>query len=294
MTTSPVPERGEKGEKGESGERGLPGESIKGDPGNDGKSVTADDVLPELKAELHKAIEAIPAPRDGKDGSSAYELAVTHGYTGTVDHWMASLRGKDGSDGRSVTPDEILPTVKEWFDALPPPANGRDGIDGKSVTLADVTDFMEASMAKWALEFERRASDLMQRCIDRIEKPKDGLNGKDGLDGLGFEDVAVSYDGARTFTVKFVSGDRTKEFPFRIPALLEQGVYAAGRAYEKGDGVTFQGSYWIAQTDTAGKPGESADWRLAVKKGRDGKDGEKGARGPEGPVKPKYVGTFPR
>ena len=53
--------------------------------------------------------------------------------------------------------------------------------------------------------------------------------------------------------------------------------------YAKGDGVTFGGSLFIAQTDApAGKPEETPDWRLAVKRGREGKPGPKGIDGKDG------------
>jgi hypothetical protein len=53
----------------------------------------------------------------------------------------------------------------------------------------------------------------------------------------------------------------------------DMGVWGEGRSYLKGDGVTWGGSFWIAQDDTADKPEASAkSWRLAVKRGRDGKD----------------------
>jgi len=32
----------------------------------------------------------------GSEGSSAYEIAVANGFVGTVDEWLASLKGKDG------------------------------------------------------------------------------------------------------------------------------------------------------------------------------------------------------
>ncbi len=35
----------------------------------------------------------------GKDGESAFQLAVDQGYTGTLDEWLASLKGADGKDG---------------------------------------------------------------------------------------------------------------------------------------------------------------------------------------------------
>ncbi len=39
----------------------------------------------------------------GKDGESAYQLAVDQGYTGTLDEWLASLKGADGKDGATGT-----------------------------------------------------------------------------------------------------------------------------------------------------------------------------------------------
>lgn len=103
---------------------------------------------------------------------------------------------------------------------------------------------------------------------------RDGVDGKDGLDGLGFDDLTVEHDGERAFTIKLAQGSRVKDFTFTVPAVIDRGVFNDG-TYTKGDGVTFGGSYWIAQKDVPeGKPGLSPDWRLAVKKGRDGKDGK--------------------
>ena len=57
-----------KGEKGDKGDPGTPGSD-----GMDGN--------------------------DGVDGKSAYDIAVSHGYTGTETEWLESLRGADGQDG---------------------------------------------------------------------------------------------------------------------------------------------------------------------------------------------------
>ena len=146
------------------------------------------------------------------------------------------------------------------------PENGKDGQDGKSITVDDVLPALEAMHAKWALDWERNAQGNIERALDKIEKPKDGK------DGLGFDDMTVEHDGERTITLKFARGDEVKEFSFKIHALIERGIYRHGSVYEKGDGVTFGGSYWIAQKDTDEKPGSGDAWRLAVKKGRDGKD----------------------
>ena len=45
---------------------------------------------------------------------------------------------------------------------------------------------------------------------------------------------------------------------------IDRGVYRAGVVYTKGDGVTYGGSYWIAESDPTGPPPVNG-WRLAVK-----------------------------
>lgn len=92
-----------------------------------------------------------------------------------------------------------------------------------------------------------------------------------GTDGLGFEDLSVDKDGDRGFTLKFQQGDRVKSYPVSFDVPLDRGVWRE-RSYEKGDGVTWAGSWWIAQGETESKPGTSGDWRLAVKAGRNGRD----------------------
>jgi hypothetical protein len=79
-------ERGEKGADGINGKDGAPGE--RGEKGLDGTSVTVDQVMPLLEATLTKnllewerrandamtkAIERIPAPKDGRDGTDGID-----------------------------------------------------------------------------------------------------------------------------------------------------------------------------------------------------------------------------
>ena len=102
----------------------------------------------------------------------------------------------------------------------------------------------------------------------------DGKDGADGRDGLGFDDLTVEYDGERSFSFKFVQGDRVKSFgPFIVPALIYRGVFKAGETYQRGDTVTWAGSLWHASDVTTAKPGDAAPesraWQLCVKKGAD-------------------------
>lgn len=61
----------------------------------------------------------------GAVGKSAYELAVDNGFVGTIDEWLASLRGENGSyAGRGLSAYEIavqngfVGTEQEWLASL--------------------------------------------------------------------------------------------------------------------------------------------------------------------------------
>lgn len=120
---------------------------------------------------------------------------------------------------------------------------------------------------------ERQTAPLLAR-IDALDKALAAMPvPRDGADGVGFDDLSFEYDGERSLVLRFVKGDRVKEFPVPLPIIIDRGIYEADGAYVRGDAVTFGGALWICQADTDAKPGTNTDWRLAVKKGRDGRDG---------------------
>lgn len=114
-----------------------------------------------------------------EDGKSAYELAVEHGFKGTEQEWLASLRGKDGVDGK----DGYTPIKgKDYFDGAPGKdgVDGKDGIDGKDgYTPVKGKDYFDGKDGKDGAP------------------GKDGLPGKDGADGkdgVGIEDIHFNAD----------------------------------------------------------------------------------------------------
>jgi hypothetical protein len=66
---------------------------------------------------------------------------------------------------------------------------------------------------------------------------------------------------------------RLKEIEAR-PTFSDEGVWVHDRKYLKGNGVTSDGSFWLAKRDTehGEEPGRCDGFRLVVKRGRDGKD----------------------
>ena len=60
----------------------------------------------------------------GKDGKSAYQVAVDNGFSGTEQEWLNSLQGAQGPAGKDGIPGK---DGKDGKDGAP----GRDGVDGK-------------------------------------------------------------------------------------------------------------------------------------------------------------------
>lgn len=76
---------------------------------------------PDLYTQLLKRIDDA---EHGLDGKSAYEIAVEHGYVGTEEEWLESLKGKDGetpdmseypktSEVTTIIEREIAPVAEE-------------------------------------------------------------------------------------------------------------------------------------------------------------------------------------
>lgn len=137
-------------------------------------------------------------------------------------------------------------------------------------------------------EIERLLAELVAAELAKVPPPKDGRDGQpgvpghngqhgiDGKDGLGFDDLTEDYeDDGRVLVRRFLrEGTVIKEFRHVTSSVLDRGVWRdQPLPFLKGDGVTWRGSFWIAQEPTSEKPGDGKTWRLAVKHGRDGKDG---------------------
>jgi hypothetical protein len=247
-----------------------------GKDGTDGESVSVYDVMPVLEERLNKAIAAIRIPNDGVDGKSVTVDDVMPKLLAELDALVQEAvdaiprpkDGRDGIDGKSVTAEDVLPELEarlqKAIDALPVPQNGKDGT---SVTLEDMVPILESYAASWALDFEKRAHDVLQRTIDRMPKAKDGR------DALQLEDFQCSLNG-RMLTLALVRGSVRVERVLKLDIPLYREIWKDSESYDKGDCVTYDGALWIALKDnTKSRPGEFSTkaWRLAVKKGRNGK-----------------------
>jgi hypothetical protein len=246
----------------------------------DGKSFTADEVQALVDAAVAKAVAALPPSKalSAEEVRDAVAAAIPKLETikAMVDEAVSAIPRP--ANGQDADPEVIRSMVAEAFGAIPKPQ------DGKSITVDDLKPMLEQLQGGWALDFERRAQDVLQRAVDKMPVPKDGADAVP-LDGFSAE---MAEDG-RTIVLRLTAGEVVKEARLRTATLLDRGFFQDGAAYEKGDTVTRGGSLWIAQKDApTGKPGdgEADGWRLAVKRGRDGKDlMPEQPREPAGPVR---------
>ena len=96
---------------------------------------------PDLYTQLLKKLSEMQTGANGKDGCSAYEIAIENGFVGTAAEWLESLKGRDGIDG------------KDGADGLPGKdgtngKDGKDGRDGKDGVSPDLTNYPDTDAVK--------------------------------------------------------------------------------------------------------------------------------------------------
>jgi hypothetical protein len=225
-------------------------------------------ILPEM---IEKAIAALPKAKDGNPGKDADPaVSVTFGSINADGHLLLGM-----SDGKFIDVGMVKGEP------------GKDGDPG-SVALGDHTVWgLDATRSypkgTWAIH----AGALLH--AKRATGPI-----ADGLETAGWEaafEVPQDWsmelgDDMRTFTARAVTASGVRlTLVKKIPVILDQGTWQP-KLYGKGDAVTHDSSLWIARRDTSARPGESDDWRLSARKGRDGRnaDGSR-ATAERGPVR---------
>ena len=141
---------------------------------------------PDLYTQLLKKLSEMQTGANGKDGSSAYEIAIENGFVGTAAEWLESLKGKDGIDGKNGLPGK---DGKDGADGLPgkdgtngkdglPGKDGRDGIDGKDGVSPDLTNYPDTDAVKTLIQdavqplLEKAHTHENQSALDQITVAK--------------------------------------------------------------------------------------------------------------------------
>ena len=126
---------------------------------------------PDLYTQLLKKLSEMQTGANGKDGRSAYEIAIENGFVGTVAEWLESLKGRDGIDGKDGLPG------KDGKDGLPG-KDGRDGIDGKDGVSPDLTNYPDTDAVKALVQdavqplLEKAHTHENQSALDQITAAK--------------------------------------------------------------------------------------------------------------------------
>ena len=138
---------------------------------------------PDLYTQLLKKLSEMQTGANGKDGRSAYEIAIENGFMGTVAEWLESLKGRDGKDGLSGK------NGKDGADGLPgkdgtngkdglPGKDGRDGRDGKDGVSPDLTNYPDTDAVKALIQdavqplLEKAHTHENQSALDQINAAK--------------------------------------------------------------------------------------------------------------------------
>lgn len=220
---------------------------------------------------LAKQVAEIPQPRDDSETVARLQgeieglrasLAAAEERSAEVTERIAALEAREPEKGEKGDPGPAGEPGKDGTDGAPG-ADGKDGV-GMAGGLIDRAGHLIVTLT------DGTTKDLGQ-VVGRDGAP--GKDGEPGRDGFGFDDMETEYDGERTITFRWTRGEHVVERSYRMPVILDRGVYKAGAGYERGDAVTWGGSLWIAQEPTSEKPDSGKGWRLSAKRGRDGKDG---------------------
>jgi cell pole-organizing protein PopZ len=225
-----------------------------------GESVTVDDLLPSVTELINKAVSELPKPENGKPGDSVTVEQLMPVISEMVAKATAEIELPEPQeiDTRAIAEELKLHAAELIKSIQPAPAP----------SVEEIAATFERRFSDLTLAWERQAKETFDKAIDRMPKPKDGRN------ALALEDFDISLgEDGRTVTVKMVAGETVVEKSVKIASLLDRGVFSKEAEYERGDGVSWGGCFYIAKCDKPeGVPGVGeTDWRLAAKRGRDAK-----------------------
>ena len=184
----------------------------------------------------------------GKDGKSAYEIAVKHGYEGTEEEWIKSLTPKGGAGGGGngksayelAVENGYQGTLQEWLKSLV----GKDGAD--------------------AYEVAKKAGYTGSR--------EEWLKTLIGATGLSAYELAKAegYEGSLTEWIASLKGKKGDDGDSAYKVAVRNGYVGDEQTWLASlRGSDGKDAYEVAKA--GGYQGSQADW-LASLKGKDGKN----------------------
>lgn len=261
----------------------------------DGESIEPETVREMVVGALGPELAKLPRPKDGEPGKNAdaelVRLVVAELLPEMVERSRAALSQElradvtpavaaavaaipKPKDGEPVHPDTVAlmvaRAVREAVAALPRPKDGDAGRDATQyeplLSIDDTKSYPRGTFAA------HRGG--MIRSFRQTDPVGDAGLFAAGwavmLNGIAGETEETADEGRTDKRITRYTDGTVLERSIARSVVIDRGVYREGEAYAKGDGVSWAGSFWIAQKATAAKP-DAADgsWRLSVKKGRD-------------------------
>ncbi len=156
------------------------------------------DLYAQLLAEIKKIISESGSGingKDGENGSSAYELAVQKGFTGTLTEWLESLKGTDGKDGIGGTngtdgknglsayeiavKNGFVGSESEWLDSL----------KGENGTEFDASKYVTQTALIYLQDSLKRDISAQHEQIESLSKKSHTHNNQSALDEITAEKI---------------------------------------------------------------------------------------------------------
>lgn len=262
----------------------------KGDPGENGKSVTSEEVYSALDAYM----ALVPPPKNGEpgqNGKDADPAVIREMVLAEVAKAVAAIPppkngepGAAGKDADSIHPDTIalmvVNEVAKAVAAIPKPENGDDGEPGRDATHIEILPAIDPTKS-----YPRNTFAEYRGGTIRAARNTDPITGKlqdagwvVSMNGIHEETEDISEDGRTiTRTVEYTDG-KTRHVEFKVAAIQYRGIWTESENYDKGDvAVTGGCSYHCQVSGTKQKPGTlgADDWKMMVKAGRDGRSAYK-------------------
>lgn len=213
-------------------------------------------------------MSATMAEPTGREVGRKLLLAVrgylTRSLREVADKMDAMQRSIDQTPTLEIMRGEIDAAIRERLQAPEPEPVNVEAI------LQAMNPMIEAAIARAVLDVERRSQGVLERAIDRMPRPKDG---EDGKDGVYVEDFDVAQNERQVIIGVKLSDGQVFSRELRLEYPIYRDVFQSGRIYEKADQVTYSGSTFIATRNTTGKevPEKSDAWKLVTKRGQNGK-----------------------
>ena len=224
--------------------------------------------------EVVARLDALPVPKDGQPGKDAdMDVLMAHIKESVEKHILAVRDGLMAKEQEfqsliakaDLDAKERDKEIHEQLSKLESPKNGDPGRDALDL---DVMLAINEGRSYCRGTYATHKGGLWKTI-----RTTEGMDGWECIvDGLDAVEIEMSGDREVTIKTKLSSGRQVSK-SFEMPVILDRGVFKSGRAYKTGDGVSWGGSFWIAQRDTSEKPDiDDSGWRLAVKKGQNGKE----------------------